>query len=368
MDVANVQIETLNGELIPISALIVPTISTPIHNSYHLPLNTLPHLKGLKLANPNCDTQEFTISILIDTDYYWSFVQDRIIRGTGPTAQQSKLGYLLSGPVPQLAIQSSTSVLLQITTSADDQQFNPQELWSIEAIGTNPTQSNGTFLRFYQSNNISQMPDGTYIARFSWKEPKPYLPSNLTICTRRTKSLVRNLRRHPELLKLYDSIIKEQERRGFIERVDIALNTSDVHYLSHHAVKKDSQTTPIRIVYDCSCRNSANTASFNDCLIVGPPFINDLCAILLRFRSHPFALSTDIEKAFLHVKLHQADRDFTRFLWPREPEYVDSDLQIYRFASVPFGTASSPFMLHATIDLHLHKFKSPVAGDISRNI
>ena len=57
MDVANVQIEILNGELIPISALIVPTISTPIHNSYHLPLNTLPHLKGLKLANPNCDTK-----------------------------------------------------------------------------------------------------------------------------------------------------------------------------------------------------------------------------------------------------------------------------------------------------------------------
>ena len=184
MDVATVQIETLNGELIPISALIVPTISTPIHNSYHLPLNTLPHLKGLKLANPNCETQEFTISILIGTDYYWSFVQDRIIRGTGPTAQQSKLGYLLSGPVSQLAIQSSTSVLLQITTSADDQQFNPQELWSIEAIGTNPTQSNGMFLRSYQSNNISQMPDGTCIARFPWKEPKPYLPSNLTICTR----------------------------------------------------------------------------------------------------------------------------------------------------------------------------------------
>ena len=141
-----------------------------------------------------------------------------------------------------------------------------------------------------------------------------------------------------------------------------------MHYLSHHAVKKDSQTTPIRIVYDCSCCNSANTASLNDCLTVGPPFINDLCAILLRFRSHPFALSTDIEKAFLHVKLHQADRDFTRFLWPREPDYVDGDLQIYRFASVPFGTASSPFMLHATIDLHLYKFKSPVTGDISRNI
>jgi len=25
----------------------------------------------------------------------------------------------------------------------------------------------------------------------------------------------------------------------------------------HHAVEKDSQTTPIRIVFDCSCRHSS---------------------------------------------------------------------------------------------------------------
>ena len=81
MDVATVQIETLEGERIPISVLIVPTISTPIHISCHLPLDTLPHLKGLKLANPITDNQEFTISILIGTDYYWSFVEDHIIRG-----------------------------------------------------------------------------------------------------------------------------------------------------------------------------------------------------------------------------------------------------------------------------------------------
>ena len=89
------------------------------------------------------------------------------------------------------------------------------------------------------------MQDGTYTAKFPWKEDKPHLPSNLAICTRRTKSLVAKLRRHPQLLTLYDNIIKEQERRGFIEQVDDTLTTSDVHYLSHHAVKKDSQTTPI---------------------------------------------------------------------------------------------------------------------------
>ena len=50
------------------------------------------------------------------------------------------------------------------------------------------------------------------------------------------------------------------------------------------------------------------------------------------------------------MRLHDIDRDFTQFLWPLQPENPDSTFQVFRFTSVPFGTASSPFMLHATID------------------
>ena len=83
-----------------------------------------------------------------------------------------------------------------------------------------------------------------------------------------------------------------------------------MHYIPHHPVRKESSTTPIRIVYDCSCRQSQDQPSLNDCLMVGPTFLNDMCGILLRFRTHRYGLSTDIEKAFLHVTLHEADRDY----------------------------------------------------------
>ena len=52
-------------------------------------------------------------------DHYWSFVQDHIIRGDGPTAQQSRLGYLLSGPMPNPTTQLLTSTFLQLTTLTD---------------------------------------------------------------------------------------------------------------------------------------------------------------------------------------------------------------------------------------------------------
>lgn len=189
-----------------------------------------------------------------------------------------------------------------------------EQFWSVEAIGTTTDKSsNSPFLQTYQETCVYRSSTGKYVAKFPWKEDRPYLPSNFAICQKRTTNLLNNLRGTPELLKIYDGIILEQEKRGFIERVNDH-NTNNVHYLPHHPVKKESTTTPIRIVYDCSCQQDSNSPSLNDCLMVGPPFLNNLCSILLRFRDHNYALSTDIEKAFLHVQLHSDDRNFTRFL------------------------------------------------------
>ena len=96
--------------------------------------------------------------------------------------------------------------------------------------------------------------------------------------------------------------------------------------------------------------------------------MNNLCSIMLRFRLHAFSLSTDIEKAFLHVKLHPSDRNFTRFLWPSTPENFEGELQTYRFTVVPFGASSSPFMLGAVLNMHLSKFHNEVAKDMRDNI
>ena len=368
---AIVEIETDSGELIPLSVLVVPSISAPIQNTVSTAVRSMPHLRGLKLAQPVTSEGTFTISLLIGTDYYWTFIQDHIVRGQGPTAQQSKLGYLLSGPLPSAVSESTSAALLQITsvlTTNKNSVPDLQGFWSVEAVGTNTSSMSmdSAFLQSYQRSSITQSPEGPYIARFPWKEDRPHLPSNITICKKRTQTLVNKLRKTPQILQVYDRIIREQEERGFIERVyDDA--TAGVHYLPHHPVKKESATTPIRVVYDCSCHGD-NSPSLNDCLMIGPPFLNNLCAILLRFRIYAFALSTDIEKAFLHVKLHTSDRDFTRFFWPVSLEATNQEMHTYRFTVVPFGSSSSPFMLGAVLNLHLSKFDTAVARDMRDNV
>ena len=75
-----------------------------------------------------------------------------------------------------------------------------------------------------------------------------------------------------------------------------------------------------------------------------------------------------IEKAFLHITLDEADRDYTRFLWLSDPIDPESEFDFYRFKTVLFGSVSSPFMLHAALYYHLQKHSSSVATDIANNL
>ncbi|XP_069195675.1 uncharacterized protein [Procambarus clarkii] len=140
------------------------------------------------------------------------------------------------------------------------------------------------------------------------------------------------------------------------------------HYLPHHAVLKDSVTTPIRFVFNCSAKLKADSVSLNDCLQTGPSLTEKLQDVLLRFRSGVFAYTADISEAFLRVGLQETDRDFTKFLLVKDPHDPNSEIITYRFASVLFRATSSPFLLQATLDTHLKKSNSPYKTEISNNL
>ena len=73
------------------------------------------------------------------------------------------------------------------------------------------------------------------------------------------------------MLTEYDSIIKEQQNAGVIEKVKELEETGKVHYLSNQAViSRDAEAMKLRIVYDSSSKESKNRASLNDCLHTGP--------------------------------------------------------------------------------------------------
>ena len=179
--VGQVKVETTAGDRVPISVLIVPFIAAPLKNSVHTSLHReLSSLGWIKLAHPVTSEHNFQISILIGADHYWTFVEDKIIWGEGPTTQQSKLGFLLSGPM------SSPMLQLNIATmsTATSEEPNLERFWSIEAAGTSPMKPVETdkFIDQHQTNCISQSTKGAYTAQFPWKPVHLPLPSNFTTC------------------------------------------------------------------------------------------------------------------------------------------------------------------------------------------
>ena len=74
-------------------------------------MEDLTHLRRLKLAHPITSDQSFDVSLLIGADHYWDLVEDHVVRGHGPTAVASKIGYLLSGPLQTSSGVSSTTVV-----------------------------------------------------------------------------------------------------------------------------------------------------------------------------------------------------------------------------------------------------------------
>jgi len=174
----------------------------------------------------------------------------------------------------------------------------------------------------------------------------------------RIKGQDKKLRKEPEVLREYDSVIKEQLASGVIERVVELKRPDGVYYIPHLAViRKEASTTKLRVVYDTLAKSGKEGTSLNDCLHKGPSLTPLSFDILIRFRNKQVALIGDIEKAFLNLEVDKEDRDFLRFLWFDDVYDPTSKVVVYRFCCVVFGLNASPFLLNATLRHHISKFK-----------
>ena len=209
----------------------------------------------------------------------------------------------------------------------------------------------------FQSNIVFH--GDRYEVSLPWKDPLAVIPDNYQLSMKRFKGLWKRLKQTPEILKQYDGVIRDQIENGIVQVVDRPdhVDGERVHYLPHHAViRRDKETTKMRIVYDASAKSDG--PSLNNSLHVGPKFNQRILDILLRFRVHRLALTADIEKAFLMISVADKDRDVLRFFWVNNIEEDDPEVQVLRFARVVFGVASSPFLLNATIRHHLEGYQS----------
>ena len=364
-DVVRLGMSLKNGGHLEMSLFAVPMICEPLSmQPIAYAEGRYPHLSGLELADFSHGNEDLEVDVLIGSDHYWKLVTGEMVRGaSGPTAVQTRLGWVLSGPAEGLtqrhAVNLATTHILRTDAQAASSQKcdldeNLKKFWDLETLGIREGECS-VYEEFERS--ISSH-DGRYEVHLPWKDPHPMLPDNYDLSQKRLTGLLKRLRQSPQVLQQYDTVIKDQLNRVIVEVVKQPelSDEREVHYLPHHAVvREDKTTTKLRIVYDASARSGGH--SLNDCLYTGPKFVQSILDIALRFRTHRIGLVADIEKAFLMISVSERDRDALRFLWIDDISKEPPETIIMRFTRIVFGVSSSPFLLNATIRHHLEKYR-----------
>ena len=352
MDVVQLCIAAENGDDVQLSAFVVPLICNPLQRqSIAKASNTHTHLKGLKLADDCTGDHDVVVEILVGSDQYWNLVFGRVIRGEdGPTAIQTELGWVLSGPIHgamQDDRQQNNLVTTHVLKSAvkpvdvtnESLDGNLRTFWELESLGIKPKSL------YEEVEEKISFKNERYEVHLPWKLPHPLLPDNYDLSAKRLTNLLKRLRQDPEVLREYDSVIRDQLSNGIVEVIEKPGEgeVGKIHYIPHHAViRKDKNTTKLRVVYNASTRSGG--PALNDSLYTGPPLAENIFDTLLRFRVNRVALTGDVEKAFLMVGMTEEDRDVLGFLWADDLEKTSPEIVVLTFTRVTFGVSSSPFL------------------------
>ena len=330
------------GKSVEVDAVVLPqvTCELPTHPIMFDPSWT--HLADVHLSDPKFGSPG-RVDVLLGVDVFCEvLLQGRRIGPPGtPMAFETSLGWVLAGsaqpPGLHNLIVSHHTHLLQ----CDDLL---QKFWELEECNfRHPVLSPEEKLvvkHFQETHRRDE--NGKFVVPLPWKSDAKPLGESRTQAVRRFCSLERSLRTKGQF-KEFSDVINEYLEMGHAELVpteDLEKSRERVFYLPMHAVlKHSSTTTKIRAVFDASAKTSSGY-SLNDGLLVGPTVHSSLIDVLLRFRLHHIALTTDVSRMYRAVCLTAEERDYHRFVWRKEL----SDLLVdYRMTRVTFGVSSSSF-------------------------
>lgn len=297
----------------------------------------LPH--HIQLADPSWSKQHPVDLLLCGNPYWASWLTDTIPLGRGlPLLKETVFGYVVVGehePVPPPDDLDSVC----LSTTALNETL--RRFWEIENLPTDEDVTDDQrAAEHHFVTTHSRNSEGRFVVQLPFRENPNVLGDSRSLAIRQLLALERRFQKKPELRTLYNEVMNEQLKQGWVEPVPAGSYSSPTYYMPHHGVLKDSTTTKLRIVFNASAKTS-NGLCLNHLLRVGPTVQPTLAETLLRFRRCQFALTADISKMYLQVVLDPSHSDFQRFVWRPDKS---QPIQDYRVTRVCFGVASSPFL------------------------
>lgn len=240
----------------------------------------------------------------------------------GPAALKTPLGWTLQGPSKFLLHHPSTADCLftNIKTPSSELMDNVAKLWQLDVM---PYRSEKLITRSKQDKDAVRMLEEKtvrvevngvqrYATPLLWKNNLPPLQAPKEAVLGHLRGTEKRLSKDPNSATIYNKEIRKLLDVGYVRK----LSPADVEgrdrswYIPHHMVHHNGKD---RIVFNCSFRYHGK--SLNEHLLPGPTLGASLLGVLLRFREHPVAISSDVKGMFHQVQLLAEDKPLLRFLW-----------------------------------------------------
>ncbi|KAJ8716672.1 hypothetical protein PYW07_003299 [Mythimna separata] len=335
----------LNNYSESVSCLVVPRITQllPTTKVDYTILNIPPHIT---LADPNFYIPA-PIDMLLGADIFWTILgsQNISLGKNKPTLNKSKLGFLISGPVPTQHTKFINTVHCNHLTlqNNEDQLYNQlSKFFELETVTTHK-QISKEELECEQSfiENTIRLPDGRFEVTIPLKDSPDKLGDSYEQALSRFLSLERRFKREPHFKEQYCNFIKEYISLNHMSLNESPGNDAHTYILPHHGVLRDSSlSTKLRVVFDASAVTTSGV-SFNQLQMVGATVQDDLISILIRMRQHRFLVTADVEKMYRMVNVKPSQQTLQQILWRFEPH---EQLRQYKLHTVTYGTASAPYL------------------------
>ncbi|XP_022170488.1 uncharacterized protein LOC111033862, partial [Myzus persicae] len=304
-----------------------------------LPVQVRARCSHLSLADPSFDVPA-PVDMLIGADIFpqvWNNNKSSSLGPGFPSVYSSVFGWVLIGPVQDHPNIGGQSMLVSLVSSMESIM---EGFWLVEEPEAAPPRfTEDALCEELFKSEVCRDSEGRFSVPLPFRSGRPveaFLGSR-QVALNRFLNLELKLSADNILYKAYRKFMSEYEELG---HMSLAEGTGQ-YYIPHHAVQKiERDEVKLRVVFDASAKCHSGV-SLNQCLLVGPKLQQDIVDVLVGFRVHKVAFTTDICKMYRQIDLLPQYRGYQYILWRDSPQVIVKE---YVLNTVTYGVNSAPYL------------------------
>ena len=323
-----------------------------------------------------------TIGIILDASYAWTWIGGEIRHGSREDliSVLTKFGWSLIGPSSDQAAdtthEADVCVLDSEEKSLQEQialMFRHDFIMSGHEVAPpeqlHPSQKDEYALKQMKDSIRLDENLGHYRVALPWREGRAaaakvfaeidsYANAKSRLMKEKRKFLLDPARKEGTFKQIQDTM-----SQGHARIVDPERNVEGlpVWYLPIHVVTHPDKPGKYRVCQDGSAK--VGMTHLNGHLCTGPDLLNGLVGILLRFRRHEVAVSSDIRGFFHMIHVEEEDIAAFRFLFFKDESMTDI-IELESTVHI-FGAGSSPPVANFTLKHHAEQMREKYGNEVA---